>query len=473
MAADTNMRLTRRKLMQYVMAGAGATFLAACQPRTVEVEHTVKETVIVEGEPQVVEKVVKETVVVEKTPEPAKGVKITMYHAWHRAIAGPVIEPMVREFEEANPGLFIALTGAVPAELGPMTMAAVAAGTPPSITWGSFGPLVRANAVVPVDEYIEQAGYEVDQLYSYLADAYTIGGKLMAMPVENSSVSYWWHNSLLQKADLDKPTSDWDWNDLVEYGRKLTIFEGGAPAQYGLVQHMNQVYYFQTLLYQLGGSYLNEDLTAPAFNSEEGVKAMQFVADLILKEQVVPPPGGGFTDGFVSEKYAMAFDGPWRFGNWVNELGLDVETVIHPKNPDTGRQDTIVYGNTLQVMKTNPEEQSAAATFLMWFLGKEMNARWSIETGYLPIRVDSAQTEEYQKFLAGPGSVMQSFLEGFDHGHFREGSVVLPKYSEINTIFNDECWDRVALGERTVEEGLEAAEKMIMADSTLFERIDL
>jgi multiple sugar transport system substrate-binding protein len=236
---------------------------------------------------------------------------------------------------------------------------------------------------------------------------------------------------------------------------------------------MNQVYYFQTLLYQLGGSYLNEDLTAPAFNSEEGVKAMQFVADLILKEQVVPPPGGGFTDGFVSEKYAMAFDGPWRFGNWVNELGLDVETVIHPKNPDTGRQDTIVYGNTLQVMKTNPEEQSAAATFLMWFLGKEMNARWSIETGYLPIRVDSAQTEEYQKFLAGPGSVMQSFLEGFDHGHFREGSVVLPKYSEINTIFNDECWDRVALGERTVEEGLEAAEKMIMADSTLFERIDL
>jgi ABC-type glycerol-3-phosphate transport system substrate-binding protein len=228
MAADTNMRLTRRKLMQYVMAGAGATFLAACQPRTVEVEHTVKETVIVEGEPQVVEKVVKETVVVEKTPEPAKGVKITMYHAWHRAIAGPVIEPMVREFEEANPGLFIALTGAVPAELGPMTMAAVAAGTPPSITWGSFGPLVRANAVVPVDEYIEQAGYEVDQLYSYLADAYTIGGKLMAMPVENSSVSYWWHNSLLQKADLDKPTSDWDWNDLVEYGRKLTIFEGGG-----------------------------------------------------------------------------------------------------------------------------------------------------------------------------------------------------------------------------------------------------
>ncbi|MBC7239720.1 MAG: twin-arginine translocation signal domain-containing protein, partial [Chloroflexi bacterium] len=148
----------RRDFIRAAAVAATGVLAAACQPKVVEVEKVVKETVLVAGTPQVVEKtvkeVVKETVVVEKKVEVPKGVKIQMYHAWHRAIAGPVIEPMVREFEQTHPGIFIALTGAVPAELGPMIMAAVAAGTPPSITWGSFGPLVRAQAVVPVDDYI-------------------------------------------------------------------------------------------------------------------------------------------------------------------------------------------------------------------------------------------------------------------------------------------------------------------------------
>ena len=91
-----------------------------------------------------------------------------MYHAW-QAIAGPVIEPMVRRFEEANPGLFIALTGAVPAELGPMTMAP-GCGHASQHHMGSFARWSEPMHVM--DEYIEQAGYEVDQLYSYLADAY-------------------------------------------------------------------------------------------------------------------------------------------------------------------------------------------------------------------------------------------------------------------------------------------------------------
>lgn len=468
----------RRDFIRAAALAATGVLAAACQPKVVEVEKVVKETVVVAGTPQVVEKVVKEvvkeTVVVEKKVEvPAKGIKIQMYHAWHRAIAGPVIEPMVREFEQTHPGIFIALTGAVPAELGPMIMAAVAAGTPPSITWGSFGPLVRAQAVVPVDDYITKYGYEKDKLYPYLVEAYTIKGKLMAMPVENSSVSYWYHNPLLEKAGLDKPKSDWDWNDLAEYGRKLTIVEGGVPVQYGLVQHMNKHYYFLTLLYQLGGSFLTEDLTKPAFNSEAGVKALTWIADRVLKDKSVPPPGGGFENGFVSLKYAMAFDGPWRFGNYVNELKLDLETVIHPKCPDTGRQDTIVYGGTLQLMKTTPEEQDAAFQFLAWFLSKDNNARWAVETGYLPVRTDSAETPKYKDFLAGQGKVMASFLEGFKYGHLREGSVVLPKYGDMTTIFNDECWDRVMLGERTVEEGLAAAEKAILADKTLFERIDL
>ncbi len=38
--------------------------------------------------------------------------------------------------------------------------------------------------------------------------------------------------------------------------------------------------------------------------------------------------------------------------------------------------------------------------FLTWFLSKEINARWGVLTGYLPIRKDAAETQEYKDFVA-------------------------------------------------------------------------
>ncbi len=59
-------RLSRREMLRSaLLAGAGLA-LAACQPKVVEVEKVVKETVEVEKE---IEKIVKETVVVEKEVE--------------------------------------------------------------------------------------------------------------------------------------------------------------------------------------------------------------------------------------------------------------------------------------------------------------------------------------------------------------------------------------------------------------------
>jgi len=67
--------LSRRELLRRVGLGAAGLVLAACQPKVVEVEKVVKETVVVTEEKEV-EKVVKETVVVEKemqAPQATRG----------------------------------------------------------------------------------------------------------------------------------------------------------------------------------------------------------------------------------------------------------------------------------------------------------------------------------------------------------------------------------------------------------------
>ncbi|MBN1402284.1 MAG: hypothetical protein JXA74_15700, partial [Anaerolineae bacterium] len=57
--------ISRRALLRYTGLGMGGLVLAACQPKIVEVEKVVKETVVVK-ETIEVEKVVKEAVEVEK-----------------------------------------------------------------------------------------------------------------------------------------------------------------------------------------------------------------------------------------------------------------------------------------------------------------------------------------------------------------------------------------------------------------------
>ena len=62
--------LCRREFMRSAGLAVSGALLAACQPKVVEVEKIVKETVEVE---KVVEKIIKETVIVKGTPSSREG----------------------------------------------------------------------------------------------------------------------------------------------------------------------------------------------------------------------------------------------------------------------------------------------------------------------------------------------------------------------------------------------------------------
>ena len=58
----------------------------------------------------------------------------------------------------------------------------------------------------------------------------------------------------------------------------------------------------------------------------------------------------------------------------------------------------MVAGEYLAIFKQS-EHPDEAWTFIKWVLQPEVQASWSMESGYLPVRESVLEVEEYQRFL--------------------------------------------------------------------------
>ncbi|RYV52160.1 ABC transporter substrate-binding protein [Pengzhenrongella frigida] len=91
---------------------------------------------------------------------------------------------------------------------------------------------------------------------------------------------------LLREAGYDAPPTSWD--ELLEMSEALTIRAAdGTLERTGFdILSLDPRQMFETMLFSAGGDLFTEDLSAPAFNSEAGVDALQFVVDLVHESKV-------------------------------------------------------------------------------------------------------------------------------------------------------------------------------------------
>ena len=87
--------------------------------------------------------------------------------------------------------------------------------------------------------------------------------------IDNLAIVY--NKTLFDEAGLEYPNADWTWDDFRAAAKALT---DPAKKQFGFSYPMDasedSVWHYDPLLWQNGGSILNEDNTQAAFNSPEG-----------------------------------------------------------------------------------------------------------------------------------------------------------------------------------------------------------
>lgn len=139
------------------------------------------------------------------------------------------------------------------------------------------------------------------------------------------------------------------------------------------------------------------------FNSPETTSAVQFILDLQNKYKVHPPgpSSAAFWDqvpqDFIQQKVAMIYT---TTGN-MTFIRTNAKFAWNAAFMPAGKQwGSPTGGGSFYIFnKIPPDHVQAAWTFIKWMTEPPQAARWSIGTGYVPIRKTELSTPAFAAYL--------------------------------------------------------------------------
>ncbi|MFN8376116.1 MAG: sugar ABC transporter substrate-binding protein [Anaerolineae bacterium] len=258
----------------------------------------------------------------------------------------------------------------IPSDYYTQVQTQIAGGSGADMYWidQDHSALASEGVFMPLDECLANAAagsagdlsdYYPDVLQTVQFDGSTYGLPWIAQPV----VTYF-NRAMFDAAGLDYPTSDWTWDDFLEWGRALTqdTDGDGTTDQWGFIA--NGWPPPAMFVWQAGGDVIAEDLATSPLDSPEAVAGIEFYLQLAYNPELSPSADviseQGFGELFKAGHVAMFMGGAADDLDRVE--GLDVGVVSVPRNPDTGSNTTFAWTASTMISATtaNPDLACAA-----------------------------------------------------------------------------------------------------------------
>ncbi|MFT4414830.1 ABC transporter substrate-binding protein [Fredinandcohnia humi] len=252
-------------------------------------------------------------------------------------------------------------------------VAAQAAGTSPDIMTMNYNKIIfsaEQGKILPLDEYVDPAIFE--DLYDNVRDFVSLDGKHYAYPMlgEPSSVLFY-RKDMFEEAGLDPEQPPTTWDELLEYGKKLT--NGNV---FGLAAAGNAVEYGWThwgLQGMVGAKPVSDDWSEATIVSEEYKELITFWNSL-YQEGVLPKQAlGPYNDikPLGEGQVAMQIGGSWSIGQLRTDYPdlLDkIGVAVMPTNDGNQEKTTASLGGWTLTIDGNSKHPQEAADFISWLL---------------------------------------------------------------------------------------------------------
>ena len=219
------------------------------------------------------------------------------------------------------------------------------------------------------------------------------GNRLYSFPFSKSVLVMYFNKRLLERAGLGEPPRTWE--AFVDQCRRIKAATGrhafAVPVDASLVDAM---------IYSMGGEVVSGGETR--FDAPESVAVFELIGTLIREDLAYQVPPNSFDDENALAQDQLAFTMRTSAGRThVDRLmGGDSSrwgiATIPQSDPD--HPATVLFGGNVVVFNTTPAHERRAWEFISYFTSADVNVRWALTTGYLPIRKSASADPRMRAF---------------------------------------------------------------------------
>ena len=359
----------------------------------------------------------------------------------------PTLEAYSEAYTKENPDVSVEIQLTPWKDYWTKLEASATGGTAPDIFWlNTLHAEVYQEGGILADltEAADKSDIGLYENYAKaMTSAYTIGGKLYAIPKDTGTAALWYNKDLFDEAGVDYPSDDWNWDDMLAASEKLKgnmgegVYAIGSPVDFEN---------YSSTIFAAGGNIINEDKTAPTYTMPETMEGVQCWIDLI--EKGYSPSIADLTDSsaatrFEAGRLAMFMGGSYMTTQFASneEIKGKIDLVEYPSY--NGKEPNMAGGLGYAVYKKS-KQLDAATDFALW-LGGEEAMKIQGEMG----SVISARTDA-QKYFSD--TIPEWNLAAFTN-HIDE-AVPMPYCKSMSEIRDLEVkkYTEAFTGERTLEE---------------------
>jgi multiple sugar transport system substrate-binding protein len=339
---------------------------------------------------------------------------------WH-AMSGPLgnaLSEMVQLFNDTYSNIRVTLinVGNYTA-LSQKLMSSIQNGNQPDVAqvYSAWTPnLLHSNDIVPIEDFMKNdpdfSKENLDDFYPVFIQSNTFDGKLVTIPFNKSVRVLYYNKDIFLKNGIDQNMPPKTWTSFLEYCQKFSRNSNNNEVSkiYGTTLKLS-TWQFENLVLQANGEIFSDTKKKVLFNSPEGVIAINFLKQLLKKDNTAYISQGykGMND-FLDGKVAMYEDSSVSFV-YMKEEGFDFNIGI-TSIPFNKTKRNIVSGTDLAIFNNNNERtQKAAWEFIKWFSNTKQTARWSELTYYLPIRKSAVNFEGLKKRVSNNPEILSVY----------------------------------------------------------------
>ncbi|NIX75033.1 extracellular solute-binding protein [Microvirga terricola] len=327
------------------------------------------------------------------------------------------MDQLIQKFQAANPGITVKHTTFPYAEYQTKVAAAVTAGQGPDVVqlfYGWVDGFLAGKLIQPLpkDAFPHD---KIESEFFPIVTAMKRNGEYYGLPTAVRSLALFYNKKAFQAAGLDPNKPPQNLEEFLAAAEKAVKRDGaGNIVSAGVTLDMagqDHQWWREVLIRQNGGVPYTDNDRKVAYDSEAGLKALQFYTDLQTKYKVGL---AGFMDegqaAFKAGLAAMTIDGTFRLGAFNSIKSFEWGVTELPADSKGMRSNYASYFANAITGKVQGEKLEASKKFLAYITSPEAMDIWLKAVGELPARRSAALTSEN---LANP--IYGPFLKGLEY----------------------------------------------------------